>query len=236
MTNSLMISIVIPIYNQADHLPNLLNSLERQTYDNYEIIVVNDGSTDGIIAVMEKFKRIFGNKLNYLEQKKQGSNIARNNGAKLAKGEYLIFCDADIEMTPIMLAEMLNALKNNPQASFCYASFIWGKKKFILWPYDAEKLKIMPYINIASLIRREHFPGFDETLKRFQDWDLWLTMLEQGHSGVWLNQILYRVNLGGKQTMSHWLPSLAYKLFPFLPAVKKYNQAKEIIFKKHNLK
>jgi len=78
-------------------------------------------------------------------------------------------------------------------------------------------------------------PGFDEKLKRFQDWDLWLTMAEAGHHGVWLNQFLYKVNTGGAQTMSHWLPSSAYKFLPFLPAVKRYNLAKAIIIKKHNL-
>lgn len=231
-----MISIIIPVYNQAEHLDNCLASIKEQTYGNYEIIVVNDGSKDDIKSVINKYRPIFDSKLFYFNQKNRGAGAARNRGAESAKGKYLIFCDADIIMEPAMLELMLAMLKHNPQASFCYSSFIWGKKRFMLWPYDAEKLRQMPYINTASLIRREHFPGFDEKLKRFQDWSLWLTMSEAGHHGVWLNQILYKVNLGGAQTMSHWLPSLAYKLLPFLPAVKKYNQAKEIIRKKHNLK
>lgn len=231
-----MISIIIPIYNQAEHLGNCLESIKKQTYNNYEIIVVNDGSTDGILEVIKKYKQIFGFKLTYLEQENKGANAARNYGASIAKGEYLIFCDADIVMEPEMLSLMLETLKNNPSAGFCYSSFIWGRKKFILWPFDAEKLKQMPYITIASLIKREYFPGFDETLKKFQDWDLWLTMTEKGHGGVWLDKILFTINLGGNQTMSYWLPSFAYKLFPFLKPVKKYNQAKEIIFRKHNLK
>lgn len=228
-----MISIIIPIYNQAEHLPNLLNSLKKQTYENYEIIIVNDGSTDDLDPV--KYKRLFGHKLTYLEQANKGANAARNYGAKSALGEYLIFCDADIIMEADMLGLMLNKLRENANASFCYSSFLWGRKKFILWPYDAARLKKTPYINIASLIKKSHFPGFDEKLKRFQDWDLWLTLAERGQGGVWLEKILYRVNLSGSQTMSHWLPSFAYRLFPFLPAVKKYNQAKEIIYKKHKL-
>jgi len=235
MTNLNMISIIIPVYNQAKHLANCLASIIKQTYDNYEIIVVDDGSTDKIEKVIEIFQRIFGIKLFYFGQENRGAGAARNTGAKLSKGEYIIFCDADIVTRPVMLELMLKALKDNPYASFCYSSFCWGRKKFILWPYDVAKLKQLPYINIASLIRKRHFPGFDESLKRFQDWDLWLTMAEQGHSGIWFNRVLYRVNHDGSQTMSRWLPSFAYKLFPFLPAVKKYNQAKEIIFKKHNL-
>lgn len=235
MTKIFMISIIIPIYDQADHLDNCLVSIKKQTYDNYEIIVVDDGSRDDVKTVINKHKRIFGLKISYFEQENQGASSARNRGARLAKGEYIIFCDADVIMEPKMLGSMLKTLKNNPNSSFCYSSFIWGRKKFTLWPYDARKLKQMPYINTASLIRKEYFPGFDEKLKRFQDWDLWLTMSERGYKGVWLNQMLYKVNLGGAQTMSQWLPDPVYKLFPFLPAVKRYNQAKEIIMKKHNL-
>ena len=230
-----MISIIIPVYNQAKHLANCLAGIEKQTYNNYEIIVVSDGSTDNIIKVIGKFKKNFGFKLTYLEQENKGAGAARNRGAKLAKGEYMIFCDADVVMRPVMLEAMLETLKDSPNASFCYSSFIWGHKKFKLWPFDAEKLKIMPYITTASLIKREHFPGFDETLKKFQDWDLWLTMLDHGHTGIWANQILFKVAVDGTQTMSNWLPSFAYKLLPFLPAVKKYNSAMEIIKKKHNL-
>ena len=204
-----MISIIIPIYNQSEHLANCLASIKKQTYDNYEIIIVNDGSTDNILPVIANFKKLFGFKLSYFEQENQGANIARNRGAKSAKGEYIIFCDADVVMEPIMLELMQKSLKENPNVSFCYSSFMWGRKKFKLWTYDPEKLKQLPYISINSLIKRD--------------------------IGVWLNKILFKVSVGGTQTMSKWLPSFAYKLFPFLPAVKKYNQAKEIIKKKHNL-
>lgn len=230
-----MISIIIPIYNQANHLDNCLVSIKKQTYDNYEIIVVDDGSSDHIKTIINKYRKIFGLKISYFEQENRGAGAARNRGAGIAKGEYIIFCDADVIMEPNMLELMIKTLRENPGASFCYSSFFWGRRKFKLWPYDAERLKQLPYINTASLIRRQHFPGFDEKLKRFQDWDLWLTMAEAGHSGVWLNQILYRVNTGGAQTMSHWLPGSAYKFLPFLSAVKKYNQAKEVIIKKHSL-
>ncbi|MFA5359475.1 MAG: glycosyltransferase family A protein [Patescibacteria group bacterium] len=230
-----MISIIIPVYNQAEHLANCLASIKKQTYDNYEIIIINDGSTDNIIKIIEKFKKIFGLKLSYFDQENRGANAARNRGAKLAKGEYIIFCDADVVMESTMLELMLKTLKDNPNASFCYSSFFWGNKKFKLWLYDASRLKQMPCININSLIKKGHFPGFDETLKKFQEWDLWLTMLRENHTGVWVNKTLYKVAVGGTQTMSNWLPSFVYKLFPFLPAVKKYNQAMDIIKKKHNL-
>ena len=228
-----MISIIIPIYNQANKLSQCLDSILKQTYNNYEIIIVNDGSTDNINKVLNKYKPIFTYKLSYFEQENKGANVARNRGAKIAKGEYLLFCDADIIMKPEMLKTMLDALKNNPNASYAYSSFKFGRKIFKLWPFDAGKLKQMPYIHTTSLIRKEHFFSFDEKIKRLQDWDLWLTMLEQGHTGIWIDQTLFKVQTGG--TMSNWLPSFAYKIFPFLPSVKKYKKAIKIIKTKHNL-
>ncbi len=228
-----MISIIIPVYNQAKKLSQCLDSIKNQTYSNYEIIIVNDGSTDNVNEVIDKYKPIFTYKLSYFEQENKGSNPARNRGAKIAKGKYLLFCDADIIMKPEMLKIMLDALKNNPKASYTYSSFKYGCKIFKLWPFDAEKLKQMPYIHTTSLIHKEHFFGFDEKIKRLQDWDLWLTIFEQGHTGIWIDQILFKVQTGG--TISSWLPSFTYKLLPFLPSVKKYNEAVKIIKAKHKI-
>ena len=229
-----MISIIIPVYNQAEEIKKCFNSILQQSYNDYEIIVVNDGSSDNIDDVIKDYQDKFS-KFIYISQQNQGACITRNRGFEEARGEYIIFCDADAIMDPTMLKIMLQTLENNPHVSFCYSSFLWGKKLFKLWPYDVEKLKQMPYITTTSLIKKEHFPGFDKALKKFQDWDLWLTISEQGHSGIWIDQVLFKFQLSGTQTMSSWLPSFAYKFLPWLSQVKKYNKAKEIIKQKHNL-
>lgn len=230
-----MISIIIPVFNQADKLAKCLESIGKQTFDNYEIIVVNDGSRDNVNQVAGKYKQRFGLKFTYLEQENQGPCAARNRGAAAAKGELIIFCDADVEMRPEMLSKMKEALALHSEASYAYSSFYWGWKLFRLWPFDADKLRRMPYITTTSLMRREHFPGFDVSIKKFNDWDLWLTMLERGHVGHWIGEPLFTINTSGFQTMSSWLPSFVYKLLPFLPKVKKYNRAVEIIKTKHHL-
>jgi len=86
-----------------------------------------------------------------------------------------------------------------------------------------------------ALIKRADFPvgGWDESIKKFQDWDLWLTMLNAGKSGVWVDKVLFKIAPGG--SISSWLPSFAYKLFPFLPSVKKYQAAMAVIKNKHGL-
>lgn len=247
-----MISVIIPVYNQADALSKCLNSILGQTIipsqtaiisasqekKVLEIIIVDDASADNVNYIAHVYKRKFLERdielmiINH--EQNQGPQIARNRGAKESTGEYLLFCDADVVMRYDMLEKMLAVLQNNPSASYAYSSFKWGPKLFKLWQFDAEKLKQMPYIHTTSLIRKEHFPGFDENIKRLQDWDLWLTMLSQGHTGIWINEVLYSISAEGS-TMSKWMPSIFYKLFPFLKQVRQYNNAVNAVKHKHQL-
>ncbi|MFH0951188.1 MAG: glycosyltransferase family 2 protein [bacterium] len=231
-----MISIIIPIYNRASKLPQCLDSILQQTYGDYEVIISDYGSTDNLNQIVTDYQGKFpSERLRVVTQVNQGTspNPARNHGAQEARGDYFLFCDVDLTLQPNMLELMLQALEEHGEVSFVYSSFKYGPKLFKLWPYDAEKLKTMPYIHTTALIRAEHFPGFDNDLKRLQDWDLWLTMLEQGHTGYWLDQVLFTAQADG--IISSWLPSFVYKLMPWLSKVKKYNQAVARIKEKHNL-
>ncbi|MEA3272403.1 MAG: glycosyltransferase family 2 protein [Patescibacteria group bacterium] len=203
-----MISIIIPVHNHYNELEKCLDSISKQTFKDYEIIVVDDE---------------FG----------VGANTARNFGFQESHGNFLLFCDADIIMEPVMLEQMINALESNPQSSYTYASFNFGWKKFKLWPFDASRLRKMPYIHTTSLIRREHFPMFDEQIKRLQDWDLFLTMLEKGHKGVWIPKVLFGVK-PRKSGMSKWLPGFMYSI-PWIKSVREYKKAERVIKKKHEL-
>ncbi len=227
-----MISIIIPIYNQAGKLLACLTSILKQTHKDFEVIVVDNGSDDDPGKVTEDYKNKF--KIEFYNSKiLRNAPAARNLGFRESKGEYLFFCDADAVLMPECLEAMLKALKAHLEVSYVYSSFYWGRKLFKLEKFSQKKLRQMPYIHTMSLIRREHFPcsGWDEKINKLQDWDLWLTMLADGHSGYWLDRVLFKVCPGG--TMSNWLPSFAYKLFPFLPNVKKYKKAINIIKRKH---
>lgn len=233
-----MISIIIPVYNQAQKLAKTLQSIANQTFSDWELIVVNDGSNDNPEQVFTDFvaKTKLENRFIFLNQVNRGAPSARNHGWRKSQGDFLFFCDADAVLRPEALALLFNTLKQNSEASYAYPSFNWGRKLFKVGAFSAEKLKKGPYIHTMALIRREDFPanGWDESIKKFQDWDLWLTMLASSKNGVWVDKILFTVAPGG--TISSWLPSFAYKLMPFLASVKKYKIAKEIIVKKHDLK
>lgn len=232
---SALISIIIPTYNHAKEIHTCLESIFRQTYKDYEIIVINDGSIDNTLEVLKKYQP----KIKIINQENRGAPVARSRGFEESTGEYVIFCDADLILKPKMLEKMVYVLDNHPQASYVYSSFRFGWKMFKLWPFDAQKLKQMNYIHSSALIKRKHFPGWDESLKKFQDWDLWLTMLEQGHIGVWIPEILFKAK-PRKDGMSKWFPKIFYKI-PWkkigisIKELNKYEEARKIIRAKHNL-
>ncbi len=222
------ISVIIPVYNTGNTINDCLTSIFGQTFTDIEVIAVNDGSTDSSWSELVKWQ----NKVKIFNQVNKGAPAARNFGFKRSESDYVIFCDADVIMKSDMLEKMYQVLQNNPDRAYVYSSFKFGWKVFKLWPFNLDKLKLGPYIPTTSLVRRKFFPGFDESLKKFQDWDLWLTISEHGGSGIWIDEVLFKAITGG--TMSRWWPKFIYKL-TWLKFVKRYNQAKEIIQKKHNL-
>ncbi|MEY4744187.1 MAG: hypothetical protein RL272_132 [Candidatus Parcubacteria bacterium] len=229
------ISVIIPSYQHAAEIPLCLESILAQSFTDYEVIVVNDGSTDGTREALAPFLA----RIDYVEQENRGGNAARNRGFREARGDFLLFCDADVIMRRDMLETMLAALREHPEASYVYSSFKFGWKKFRLWPFDAAKLRKMNYIHTTSLIRREHFPGFDEKIKRLQDWDLWLTMLEQGRVGRWIPDYLFQC-LPHKGGISLWVPKI-FNAIPWrklgirMKNLEKLEEARKVMKEKHHL-
>ncbi len=237
-----LVSIVIPLYNHSETIRYCLETAVMQSYDQpIEIIVINDGSTDNSLEVVEQSLKDNPDWKQYIikviSQENKGAPAARNFGAKEASGEFIIFIDADTVCYPKMIAEMRRALEKNTAASFAYSQFRYGAKKIQSHEFDKHLLQKINYIDTTSLIRRADFSGFDEALKRFQDWDLWLTMTEQNKIGVFVEEVLFRKKLSRTHKgMSSWLPSFVYKLPWKIQRVKDYETAKNIVLIKHGLR
>lgn len=230
------ISVIIPTYQHGDTIETCLLSIFNQTFKNFEIIVVNDGSTDNTAQILEKYR----DRIRIINQENRGAPAARNRGFKESSGEFLLFCDADVTAKPEMLQKLLEALEKHPENSYAYSSFKFGWKIFKSQKFDSNALRKTNYITAISLIRREHFPDWDESVKKFQDWDLWLTMLEHGHTGVWVPEILFTAKMR-RTGISHWLPSFVHKIpwerIYWMPKeIKKYKEALKIIKEKHHLR
>ena len=102
----LMFSVIIPAYNYADSIDRSIKSALSQSGDDFEVLIIDDGSTDETAQVLDSYHRKFPKKIKYFLQKNQGPAAARNKGAELSIGDYLFFLDADDEMAPNLLGEL----------------------------------------------------------------------------------------------------------------------------------
>lgn len=105
------ISIIVPIYNAENYIKNCIKSVEKQSYKNIELILVNDGSTDKTEEICQKEKQKYSN-IKYIKQTNAGEGAARNRGLELAEGEYICFLDSDDELTYNALENMINAMQD----------------------------------------------------------------------------------------------------------------------------
>lgn len=189
------VSVIIPAYNQAQFVSQAIESVLAQTFTDYEIIVVNDGSTDNTAQVLAGY----GDCLQVITQANAGLSAARNSGLKAAQGEFIAFLDADDLWYPHMLATTVAHLQQNPEIDLvCGAWDLIDESGQMFRPANkpsnlrarvrADLLRALATGNLflvhALLIRKKCFAccgDFDTTLKAVEDWDLWTRMAIHGH-------------------------------------------------------
>ncbi|KAI5916685.1 glycosyltransferase family 2 protein [Thauera sp. 2A1] len=179
------VSIVMPCFNARAHLPMSFSSVLAQTFDDWELIVVDDGSTD---RSYEWLKGQRDHRLVVLQQTNQGVSAARNAGLGLARGEYVTFLDADDTWAPRFLETMLAALAAQPQAALAYCG--WQNvglpggrgQPFVPPEYETPDKEEKLFAGCrwpihAAMVRRPAIMsagGFNRTLKNAEDYALWL--------------------------------------------------------------
>ena len=188
-----LVSIVIPHYNCLELLPMCLASLAAQTYSCMEVFVIDDGSegSAGAADIVGTFRSVLPALTFIQHDKNYGAPKARNTGADQARGEYLFFCDSDVMLYADTIETLVRCLLNVPGADFSYGGFIWGNQRVVPVPFDESLLRKGNFVSTNSMLRRSKFPGWDEELKRHQDWDLFLTMVDNGSIGVCSNTYLF---------------------------------------------
>lgn len=182
-----MISVIIPTYQSQNTLTKCLESVLNQRDVQFEVIVVDDGSTDDTQSLLNQYRE----RLGVYTVEHAGAPAARNFGAKQAKGDYLFFCDSDVVLYAEALKKMLVALQINPSAAYAYSAFDFNGRYMRGVKFSEYWLRRINYISTMTLIRRLDFLGFDESLTRFQDWDLWLTLLKKDRRGVAIHDKLF---------------------------------------------
>ena len=184
-------SIIVPLYNKAPYVRKVLESIVAQTYKNFELIIVDDGSTDNSAAICEEFIHSLSPSLVHsfclLRQANNGVAAARNNGVKESHGEYVCFLDADDWWEPTFLEEMDKLISEYPDAGIYASNYIYYKpgkthvalsllRGYINYPEAYMKCSAMPVTSITTCMPRKVFDemgGFPFGIKLGEDFLLW---------------------------------------------------------------
>lgn len=177
------VSVIIPSYNRAKLVGRAIDSVLKQTFSDYEIIVVDDGSQDNTKDVLSAYDR----KIKYIYQSNRGISGARNRGIKEAAGEYIAFLDSDDLWIPEKLAEQVKVLEANKKVGIVYSKLqmindkgehCGVKPKHKSGKNFRELIEIGGDIPTSSVMtRRECFEKvgvFDESLQQMEDIDMWI--------------------------------------------------------------
>jgi glycosyltransferase involved in cell wall biosynthesis len=204
LTPTPLVSIIVPAFNCAAYIGEALDSVFLQTFEDYEVIVVNDGSPDTpeIERVIDGYK----DRLIYIRQKNQGPAAARNTAILRASGKYLALLDADDLWFPQYLALQLRILEDNPSIDMVCAdaeiigdSVLAGKTFFELWPSEEpvtfEKLLNMncAILTMGVVAHRQVLIQaglFDTSFRRSEDYELWLRLAYEGKRISYNNQVI----------------------------------------------
>lgn len=201
-----LISVVIPVYNGEKTIRETIESVINQTFEDFELIVIDDGSQDSTLEIV---KSIPDSRLKVFSFPNAGLAASRNRGIKLACGDYISFIDADDLWIPDKLESQLQALQDNPQAAVAYSwtdcidefgDFSRRGNHITIQGNVYAQLLLTDFIENGSnlLIRAQAFQKvgyFDESLPAAEDWDMWLRLAANYEFVVVPSvQVLYRLS------------------------------------------
>ena len=184
-----LVSVIIPCYNYAHYLYEAVTSVTGQTFQNFEIIIVNDGSTDNTIEVAEDLIASLPGHIIRLISTTNSGNPAfpRNTGVQESRGSYILFLDADDMIMPTFLEECVSVLDKMPTASIVYTDQIYfdANKNWAVPTHDYDFVKLLNanFMSYCSLFRKNVWDdvGGVPTDVGYEDWDFWIMSGLQRH-------------------------------------------------------
>ena len=224
-----LVSVIIPSYNCAQFLPQAIESVLNQTFLDYEIIVVDDGSTDGTSSIAQDFNDI----VHYVRQENRGNAAARNTGIAHARGQWLYFLDADDLWEPRKLELQLLDILEHPgmKISFTRAHKFFESGDFEPMPDDPAEAELwdrlvfyQPFGSSHSglLVHASCFQevgGFDEELRLSVDWDLFIRLAERFRIRVFPQFLVYH-----RQHASNTTGNAELRLNMYLACLRKHRR------------
>jgi len=203
-----LVSIIVPCYNQGQYLTEALESVEVQTYSNWECVIVDDGSTDNskevALTYCNRDKRF-----KYIYQENQGPSVARNNAIQNSQGEYILPLDGDDKIHKDYISSAVNILEEQVNVKIVYCKVeLFGAEsgEWKLLDFNMDFFMLYNNIICTAMFRRKDFDqtlGYNENMKEgLEDWDFWLSLLENGGTAYRIPQVLfyYRIKEHSRNT------------------------------------
>lgn len=200
------VSVIIPVYNMADYIEETVKSVLSSDYDNFEIILVDDGSKDNSLSIAKNLS-YKDDRIKVISQNNSGVSAARNNGISNALGEYIFPLDADDKIAPKLLSRSVKEFLSDKDVKCvtCRAEFFgsktgeWKLREFSL-PLIARK-NMIPASAMFKKTDWERTGGYSTEIIAREDWDFWIGVLKDGGKVVRLDYIglFYRIRENSKR-------------------------------------
>lgn len=205
-----IISIIIPCYNAERFIRETLVSLKKQTVDNWECVIVNDGSTDNSLAILREFESE-DSRFHVIDKTNEGPAIARNTAIRNSLGKYILPLDADDIIASNYIEKTTSYLETHPEVKLVYSKCdFFGERTghFELADYDYKRQLWYNSIICTAVYRRTDYdvtPGYNPNMRAvYEDWDFWLSLLNEGDQVYMIPEALffYRIHGPSRTTQS----------------------------------
>jgi len=237
-----LISIIMPVYNSTKYLREAIESCLDQTYKNFELILIDDGSKDNSKEIIEFYQKKSTDKINaHFFHKNQGAAAARNKGIKKAKGEYLVFADSDDIQDKERVQQIIKAIKRD-KVDMIFNNCLMIEKNGKSLERDLGFPEILNNRNglLLSLqrnyfwtslaaVKNDRLINFDESLKRSEDYDLFLKLLYYNWEFSFIREPLVKYRLHSNNDSSNYEKSInaTIKILNKYPIQNLYIKLKE---------
>lgn len=194
------------IYNCGDTLDSAINCIINQTYNDWELIMCDDGSTDNTLAIAKKYVNMYPDKVVLLSnEKNHGLNYTLNRCLSVAKGEYIARMDGDDLCSFDRFQKEINILENEPSIAIVSSNMTffdekgtWGQTKKKQYPQKIDFIKTTPFCHAPCMVRRKAYmdvKGYSENkvFLRVEDYHLWMKMYKAGYKGKNIEEALYQM-------------------------------------------
>jgi len=217
-----LVSVVIPIYNMQAYLAETIESVLESSYPNFEVILMDDGSTDDSPSIAKKYADNDA-RLKFFVQPNGGASMARNHAISLCKGEYILPVDADNLISPDYIEKAVCVLQQEPNVKIVYCNAVFFGDKKGHWKLPPYSLKLLARRNVmdnCAMYRKSDWAkagGYCEEILGPEDWDFWISMLKTGGDVKRLPIIglHYRVTANSKRKRTRHLKKVLIRQLNF---------------------